>query len=53
MGPPLVLRQLLNWFVGHERYGGQDYPLGKGWMWAGILGSLGYFYAVIHHQLFW
>lgn len=47
------MRQLVSWFVGNERQGSDAYPPSHGWMWAGILGCMGYAFALVHHQLFW
>ena len=55
VGAPLVLRQLITWLWGWQASDGDAvaYPPWRGWMWAALLGVFGYFYCLIHHQLFW
>ena len=47
---PVVLRQLLNWFVESEENSTESKI---GWLWAGLMSVLAYLYVLIHHQTFY
>ena len=53
VGSPLLLRQLLTWFVLNGTEGSSAAPTSEGWMWASILAVFSYSYVLVHHQLFW
>ena len=50
---PLLLRELLLWLEGNKAFGSLAYPIGKGWLYAILLGISGYFSTLTHHQVFW
>lgn len=50
---PLLLRELLLWLEGNKAFGSEAYPIGKGWLYAILLGISGYFSTLTHHQVFW
>ena len=58
IGSPVLLRQLINWFVADDNCrdsaGGEcPAPLGTGWMWAGLLAGCGYAFTCVSHENFW